>query len=124
MFDPLFPDLERRRHVEDRLTMLDRHNPPGCITSTIADSVNFVNDGYLLIPRPEKIAMHGMRATPLDRLAGGDQGLAEHLPAEQVMPAGIAAFASIKIFIKPLKGEVLQKIREKVFHQSAFAISK
>ena len=68
--------------------MLDGDDAPGREAFPVADTVDLVNDGDLWIATKEKVGMQGVwLPLRLDRAAGGNQGLSDHLSAENPLPA-------------------------------------
>jgi hypothetical protein len=49
--------------------------------------------------------MHGMRVPALDGAAGGDQRLADHLPAAHALPAGLRAATAEQVHFERLEVE-------------------
>ena len=59
---PLLVDVERRRHVEDGLPVLDGHHPPGGEGPPVADPVHLVEDGHVGVAGPEEVGVQRMGA--------------------------------------------------------------
>ena len=68
--------------------MLDSDDAPGREAFPVTDAVNLVNDGDFGIATEEKIRVQGVwLPLRLDGAAGGNQGLSDHLSAENPLPA-------------------------------------
>ena len=67
--------------------------------AAVAGAVHFVEDRNLGIAGAQEIGVEGMADAPLDRAAGGDQRLAQHLPAEDALHAVFRALAAENIFL-------------------------
>ena len=78
-------------HGEDRLPVLDRHHAAGGKAAAVADAVDIVDDRHRGIAGAQEIAVQGMGGAAIDRAAGRDQRLTDHLPTEHALPAGLGA---------------------------------
>ncbi|CAH0272106.1 hypothetical protein SRABI35_03500 [Stenotrophomonas lactitubi] len=54
-------------------------------------------------------------ATVVDRGLGGRQGLAQHLPAEHVLGADVAALAAEQVVLQPLQREQIDQLGDDGF---------
>ena len=100
--------VERDRHREDRLPVLDRDHAPRGEAPAVADAVDVVEDRHLGIARQQKLRVHRVRRPALDRAARGDQRLADHLAAEHALPADLGAAAAEQIEFERLEIEQIQ----------------
>ena len=104
-----FGDLERRRHDEDRLAVLDRSHPAHRETAAVAGAVHVVDDRMLDIAGAQEIGvqrMRGARALELvdvQRRLRGRQRLPQHLPTEDIFGADIAALPAEQIVFQPVQ---------------------
>ena len=92
--------LEGSLQVEDRAPVLDRDDAAGGEALAVARAVDLVEDGRLRIPRAQEVGVEGVRRIPLDRAAGGDQGLAQHLPPEDALRALLRAAAAEEVHLQ------------------------
>ena len=82
MFGSVLVDVERRRQVEDRLTVLDRYHPPGRERPPVTDAVDLVEDGHLGVARAQEVGLKGVDLAGGHRSPGRHEGLGRHLAAE------------------------------------------
>ena len=76
--------LERRRHVEDDLSRLDRDNAPCRHRSAVPVALDLKQRRPVRVSRPEKVAVQRVRQSlRRHRRPGSGQGLRGDLPAEQ-----------------------------------------
>ena len=90
----ILANLERGCHVEDLPAVLDCDHAAVGKTATVAGAVDLVHDRRIGITRTQKVCVQRMHGTIFDRTTGGDQRLAEHLPAEDLRITNIAALAA------------------------------
>src|SRR5215831_6613353 len=86
--------------------MLDRHDAPRGKAAAIPNAVDLVDNWNLGISGQQEIGMKRMRwplRDPVDRTAGGNQRLADHLAAEHALPADLRRAASKQIYLDRLK---------------------
>src|SRR5579862_3473262 len=86
--------------------MLDRHDAPCGKAAAIANAVDFIDDGNLGIAGQQEISVQGVRrplCNRVDRTAGGNQSLADHLAAEHALPADLRRTAAKQIHLDRLK---------------------
>ena len=84
--------MERRRHGEDRASMLDRLHPPRCREAlAVTDAVGVVDDRHLGVAAQEEISVQRMGRPGPYGAQGCDQRLTDNLPAEHALPARFAA---------------------------------
>ena len=57
-----------------------------------------------------------MHAAPVHRARRGDQGLAQHLPAEDLRRADVTALAAEQVVLEALEVEQLQQVGESRVH--------
>ena len=113
VLEALLGRLERRRADEDLLAVLDRHHAPRREAAAVAAAIDAVDDGLGEIAAPQKIRVHRMHDAPV--VDGGmrrHQRLAQHLPAEHLRTARIAALAAKQVHLEPLELELLLEIGE------------
>ena len=114
---PLLLPLERRRQVEDLLAVLDRDDAAVGEARAVAAAVHLVDDRRVEVAAPQEIRVQRMhRALGLDRAARGHQRLPEHLPAEHLRTADVAALAAEQVDLEPLEIEQLQQVGEHLAH--------
>ena len=77
---PRLEDVERRREVEDRLAVLDRHDPSRREAAAIADAIDVVDDRHSDHPIAGSTRMRVQSV--FDRTAGRDQRLTGDLSSE------------------------------------------
>ena len=81
--------------------------------------VDLVDDGRIEIPAAQKIGMQRMHRAIFDRRRRGHQRLAQHLPAEYLRAADVAALAAKQIHLEPLERHHLDQIVEQLIHHPA-----
>ncbi len=79
--------------------------------------VDFVNDGRIEIPAAQEVRVQRVHDAILRRRRRGDQRLAQHLPAEHLRTADIAALAAKQIHLEPLERHHFDQIVEQLIHQ-------
>src|SRR6187551_810117 len=112
-------NLKRRRHVEDRLAVLDRDDAAVAEALTVARELDLVDDRRVDVTTHEEVRVQRVDAASLDRVARGRQRLAEHLATEYSRAAEIAALAPKDPILDALELEQLQEIGEDRTHASA-----
>ncbi len=65
--------------------------------------------------------MQRMRLAALDGAAGGDQRLADHLAAEDALPADLRAVAAEQVDLEPLEIEDLKEVVDGAGHAEGLA---
>src|SRR5690606_378735 len=99
-------DLERGGEVEDRLAVLDRDHAAHRKAATVARALDVVDDRLLDVARTQEVGVRRMRAAcAVDRLLRGREGLAEHLAAEYVARADVAALAAEQVVLEAFEGQ-------------------
>ncbi len=110
---PGFGDLERHGAVENLLAMLDRNHASSGKAPAVARALHVVDDRRRDVAGAQKIRMQRMRSTPgFDRLLRGGQGLTEHLAAEHVTCADIAALAAEQIVFETFELEQIDQLAD------------
>ena len=92
------------------MAMLDRHHAAGGEALAVANAVDLVDDRHLGIAGQQEVGVHRMRRSAVDRPGGGDQRLADHLPAEHTLPADLRAAAAKQVDLERLKIEDGQQV--------------
>ncbi len=82
-----FVDVERRRQLEDRLVLLERHDAAGGEGPAVADAIDHEVHGDADLARAQEVRVQGVdvQLGP-DRVARRPKRLARNLPAEQAPP--------------------------------------
>src|SRR5215470_17914614 len=114
--------MEGYGHRKNRLTVLNRHHASGGEAASIPDPVDFVDDRHLGIASEQKISMKGMRRSvrkPVNRAAGGNQRLANHLAAKNALPADLRRTASKQIDLDRLEIKDGQQLLHGRGHRSS-----
>ena len=83
--------VERHRHREDRLAVLDRDHAPRREALAVADPVDVVDDRHLRIAAEQEIRVQRMRLPAFDGAACGDQRLGDDLAAEHALQSDLRA---------------------------------
>ncbi|MGY4354676.1 hypothetical protein ACVW0J_001169 [Bradyrhizobium sp. i1.7.7] len=96
----LLVGVERHHDREDRVAVLDRGDAAGRIALAVAQALDLVDDRDLRIARQDEIAMQRMRQPALDRAAGRNHRLPDHLAAEHPLPARLRAVAAEQIHLE------------------------
>ena len=92
MLEARLLDLERGGHVEDLLAVLDRDDAAAGEALAVAAAIDVVDDGRVEVAAPQKVRVQRMHHAALgDRARCRPQGLAQHLAAEDLRAADIAA---------------------------------
>jgi hypothetical protein len=91
MFEPLFLDLKRNGHAENRAAVLDGHDAACGEAASIPNSIDFVEDRDLRVTRPEEITLQRMNVAIFDRSIGCDEGLTYDLSAKDALGAFLGA---------------------------------
>ena len=114
--------VERHRHGEDRLAVLDRDHAAGGEALAVADAVDVVDDRHLGIAGEQEIGVQRMRrpAAHVDGAAGGDQRLADHLPAEHALPADLRRAAAEQVHLELLEIEDGEQVLDGGGHSRSF----
>ena len=111
--------LERRRHVEDLLAVLDRRDAPAGETGTVATAVDEVDDRRVEIPASQEIRVQRMRdAIRLHGAVGGPQALPQYLTAEHLRAADVAAHAAKQVDLEAFQLQQPQQLGKTCVHQA------
>ena len=109
--------LERGRHVEDLPPVLNGDDPPRGEMLAVQRPVDLVNDGGIEIPAAQEIRMQRVHRAILRRRGRRDQRLAQHLAAENLRTADVAALAAKQVHLEPFERHHLDQIVEQLIHQ-------
>ena len=82
----------------------------------VADAVDLIDDRNGRIASAQKIGMQRMRRPVFHGAAGGDQGLADHLAAEDALPADLWAQAAKEISLQRFEIEDGEQFVESAAH--------
>ena len=111
MLTPGFILLERCRKEKNRLAVLDRSHAPHREAAAIARAIDLVDDRMLDVACLEEICMQRMRvARGFERRVRGRQCLAQHLPAEHVLGADVAALAAEQVVLEAFEREQVDQL--------------
>ncbi len=111
MIEAFLLHVKRRRHVEDRFTMLNRRHAAARETAAIAWAVHEVHDRCLEIALTQEVAVHRVRlARRIDRAPRRHECLREHLAAEDAAGAKIAVLPAVDIHFEWLELEQREQI--------------
>ena len=78
-------DLEGDRHVENRTTVLDRDDASSRKASTVANSVDLVEDRNRWIAGPKEVPVKRVGRSVLDGATRSHERLGEHLPTKYAL---------------------------------------
>src|SRR5687767_8946578 len=93
------------------MAVLDTDDTPGGKTGTVADAVNLIDDRDFWIASAHEITVQRMHVPRgIDGALRRDEGLADHLTAEDALPADLRAATSKQVVFKRLKVEYGQKL--------------
>jgi len=97
--------VERHRHGEYRLAVLDRDDAAGGETLAVADAIDLIDDRHLGISRQQEISVQGVRrpAGNVGGAAGRNQRLPDHLSAEHALPAHLRRASAEQVLLEPLE---------------------
>ena len=105
-------DLEGRRHVEYLLTVLNGDDPPHGKMLAVPGSIHFVDDRRAHIPAPQKIRVQRVHFAIFHRRRRRHQRLAQHLAAENLGTADVAALSAKQIDLEALESHHLDQVFE------------
>ena len=114
VLEALFDDLKRRGHREDRLAVLDRHHAPRGERQPVAAAIHLVDDGHPGVARTQEIGVQRVTDAVLHGARGRDQRLAQHLTAEDALPAVLGRDAAEDVLFQPLKIEQRQQLSQRL----------
>ena len=112
-----FPDVERRRQVEDGVTVLDGHDAPGREGAAVADTVDLVEDRDGGVARSEEVGVQRVDGARAHRPAGGDQGLLRDLAAEDALTLLVRAPTPEDVDLDRLEVEQIDEALERAGHR-------
>ena len=92
--------------------MLDRDHAPAGEAAAVAAAVHLEHDRHLQVAAAQEVGVQRVHLPALDGARGGDQRLAEHLAAEHLRRADVAAVAAEQVVLDPLEVEDLQEFRQ------------
>ena len=119
MVRPLLLDLERRGHVKDLLTVLDRDHAAAREAAAVATAVDLVDDRRGEVAATEKVRVQRMHEPIVHRGTGRHQRLPEHLATEHLWTADVAALAAKQVVLEALELEQADQVREQPVHARA-----
>ncbi|MDT4861373.1 hypothetical protein FQZ97_959750 [compost metagenome] len=109
--------LEGGAAGEDRLALLDGGDAAGTEAAAIAHPVHRVDHRQAGVARTQEVTVEGVHvALGFHRLAGGGEGLAEHLAAEQLAEAEILADAAEQVFFDGFEAQQGDQFVEHLGH--------
>ena len=87
--------------------MLDRDHPPGGEAPAVANAIDLVDDRYLGVAAEQEVGVQRMRrpAVDVERAAGRDQRLADHLAAEYPLAPDLGRAAAEQVDLELLEIE-------------------
>lgn len=112
MLDPLVAYVERRRHREDRLAVLDGRHAPGAEGAAVADPVDEVDDLHRRVPRPEEVAVQ--RVDPecgIDSADRRHERLTGHLTTERPRQQRLRRYAPEDVVLDLFERQDLLDLR-------------
>ncbi len=118
MLQSLLRDLERNGHVENLLAVLNGDNAPGREALAVARAIDFVKDRNAWVARANEISVERVRDAVFYRAAGRDQGLTQHLAAEDALPAVTRARAPENIDLDRFEIEEIQNFLDGFVHEA------
>ena len=116
MIETRFRRLERGGHVEDLLAVLNGDHTAIGEAMPIEAAVDLVNDRRVVVAAPQEIGVQRVHHARLHRGGCGRQCLAEHLAAEHLRTADVAARAAEQVELEPLELEQLEQVLEALIH--------
>jgi hypothetical protein len=108
--------LERCRHGQDRLAVLDRHHAPAGEAAAVAAAVHLEDDRHAEVAAAQEVGVQRVHAAPVHGPGRGDQGLPQHLPAEDLRRADVAALAAEQVVLEGLEVAEFQQVGEPGVH--------
>ncbi len=119
VLEAVLVDVERRRHVEDRLAVLDGDDAPGGEAAAVADAVDVVDDRHLGVAELEEVGVHRMHpAVGVDGASCGHQRLGEHLAAVDPVTVAVEALTPEQVDLERLEVEKGDQIVERSSRRS------
>jgi hypothetical protein len=97
--------MKRGHHGKDRPAVLDRFHAARRKAAAVADAIDLIDDRYLRIAGQNEVGVQRMDKTGLDRACRRDERLADHLSAEDALPADLRAHAAIEVHFQPFEVE-------------------
>ncbi len=100
------------------MAVLDRHDAAGDKALAVADAVDLVDDRHAGVAGPQEIGVQRMRlAVGLHGAGGGDERLADHLAAEDALPADLRAATAEEVVLQRLQVEDAEEVLDGVRHE-------
>ena len=110
MFEAVLYSLERHRAIQDRLAVLDRLDTAHGKAVPVARAIDVIDDRRFDVTRAQEIRVQRMRgARGIDSLLRCRQGLAQHLTAENVSGADVAALAAEQVVFQAVQFQQLDQ---------------
>ena len=120
VFRSVFDHVERRGHVEDRPAVLDRDDAPRHEAAPVANAIDVEDDRRLGVAGTQEVGVERVHGyLRVDRPAGGDERLREHLPTEHARPTLFEAHAAEQVHLEAFEVEHVDKIVQGSTHKSA-----
>ena len=101
--------------------MLDGHDPPAGEAAAVAAALHLVDDRRVEVAAAQEVGVQGMHETALDGARCRHQGMPEHLPAEHLGRAEVAADAAKEVELDSLQVQQLQQFGEAMIHAGSVA---
>ena len=116
MIEARFAHLERGGHVEDLLAVLDGDDAAVREAVAVEAAIHLIDDGGVAIAAPQEIRVQRVHHARFDGGGRGAQGLPEHLSAEYLRSADVAALTAEQIHLELLELEQRQQVPEPLVH--------
>jgi hypothetical protein len=112
--------------MKDRLSFLDRRDPPSGKRAPVSNAVHLIQDRYTRVTRTQEICVQGVNRAFDSRAIGdgspsGDQGLCSDLAAEHPKALLRRAEPSIEVNLQRFEIEEFQEFYERGRHHSIMA---
>src|SRR6202022_3066789 len=115
--------MKRDFYAEDRVSVLDCSDAPGGEALAVTNAIDLVDDGDRRVAAEQEIGVQGMGrpAGHIDRAAGRDQRLPDHLSTEHPLPAHLGRAAAKQIELNRLEVERAQELLDGGWHEGGGA---
>ena len=119
VLEPDLGDLEVGGQVEDRPAVLTGDDPAGAEGTTVAQGLDVVDDRHRGVARAQEVGVQRVaRQALVGRADRGDQGLREHLPAEDPLHHRLGLTPTEEVVLDRFEVEELHELLHGGRHQS------
>ena len=117
MIEAALGHLEGGGHVEDLRAVLDGDDATIGEVAAVEAAIYLVDDRRGAVATPQEVGVHGVHHALDHRGGGRRQRLAQHLAAENLRAADVAALTAEQVVLQLLQLQQLQQVGQALVHE-------